>query len=260
MPSSKAGKDEGVYWLEIFPRKTEDSGGESHGSSTEPQKIPIQLTRKSVRNLRLRVTESGEFHLSIPWRAPRKLASAFVEEQRDWVATQHARYLARISQKPRYETGDTIAWWGVALGLEVLERPGRAKAEVLGKTIRLTVPQGSDFNQRQRALDRLRKNSLETRLAALLPKWSRAFEVEPGPVRIRRMKSRWGSCNPRTKALTFNLELTTRDPIYLEYVIAHELAHYFFANHGPEFHALLASKLPAERDLKRELNRRSAPC
>lgn len=248
--ASKAGKAEGIYWLDISRNKFDSPG--------ENQKIPIYLTRKRVRHLRLRITDSGEFHLSIPWRAPLRLAEGFIEEQRDWITAQQDRYRFRAADKPRYETGDVIPWWGANLRLEVQEKPGRAKAEVLGEVVRLTVPPGSDLEKRQRTLDKLRKNSLETRLAALLPKWAAAFEVEPGPVRIRRMKSRWGSCNPRTRALTFNLELTTRDPKYLEYVIAHELTHYFFPNHGPEFHALLASKLPAERSLRRELNGRGA--
>lgn len=223
--------------------------------------IPIHLRRKQVRHLRLRIDNEGSFHLSIPWMAPDSLVRSFLEQQRDWVEKQHRAAAARLKTRPNYRDGEEIRWWGASLVLRVTEynpegEPVKhAKASVSGGEILLEVPPGTTVEKRRQTVDRLRKTSLETRLAALLPRWARVFDVEPGQVRVRRMKSRWGSCNPRTRVLTFNLELSAKDPKYLEYVVAHELTHYFFSNHGTQFHALLASKLPAERRLRRELNR-----
>lgn len=231
-------RDEGVYWL-----------GDT----------PVYLTRKNVRNLRLRIDGRGEFHLSIPWRAPMSLARDFLHEQSAWIDRQQERFSRRQAAQPRLVDGETVAWWGQDIPLKVVENPhprARAVAEVGAGAIVLNVPVGAPLEKRQRALDRLRKMSLEIRLAPVLAKWAAAFETEPGAVRIRRMKSRWGSCNPRTRALTFNLELSAKDPKYLDYVVAHEFTHYFHPNHGAEFHALLSAKLPQERQLHRALNRR----
>lgn len=308
-----------------MPRKqqTEDIGVYHLGET------PVRLQRKNVRHLRLRVTDRGDFFLSIPRRAPLATAREFLEEQRDWVENQRHRLRAKHANAPRFETGEEIAWWGQTLTLQVVmfdpagggsdpkgvgsatasrgairggdrlgqaclagfepvgvpggatpageavslgairgsraesPKPGsrkskpRAKAEVRGDTLRLMTPPGTNATQREGAVDQLRRASMETRLAALLPKWTAAFGItETGAVRIRRMKTRWGSCNPRTRALTFNLELSARDPKFLEYVVAHELTHYFHSNHGPEFHALLGAHLPGERALRRELNSR----
>lgn len=231
-------RDEGVYWLDD---------------------TPVYLTRKNVRNLRLRINERGEFHLSIPWRASISMARDFLHEQDAWIARQQERFARRQAAQPRLVDGETVAWWGQDVPLKVVEDPhprARATAEVGAGAIVLHLPVGAPLEKRQRALDKLRKTSLEIRLAPVLAKWAAAFEIEPGPVRIRRMKSRWGSCNPRTRALTFNLELSSKDPKYLDYVVAHEFTHYFHPNHGPEFHALLSAKLPQERQLHRALNRR----
>lgn len=231
-------RDEGVYWLDD---------------------TPVYLTRKNVRNLRLRITERGEFHLSIPWRASMSMARDFLHEQAAWISRQQERFARRQAAQPRLVDGETVAWWGQDVPLKVVEDPrprARATAEVGAGAIVLRLPVGALLEKRQRALDKLRKTSLEIRLAPVLAKWAEAFETEPGPVRIRRMKSRWGSCNPRTRALTFNLELSAKDPKYLDYVVAHEFTHYFHPNHGPEFHALLSAKLPQERQLHRALNRR----
>lgn len=220
--------------------------------------IPVRIQRKKVRNLRLRITERGEFYLSLPWRAPLHAAHEFLEEQREWVTQKAEHHRRRQEKTAQLADGETIAWWGQTLRLQVEEVAGkRAKAEIRGEILFLQVPAGASFEQRQRAVDRLRRQSLETRLEALLPRWAAKFEIDKvGTVRIRRMKTRWGSCNPKTRALTFNLDLSARDPKYLEYVVAHELTHYFHANHGSEFHALLGKHLPEERGLRRELNAR----
>lgn len=231
-------RDEGVYWL-----------GDT----------PVYLTRKNVRNLRLRIDARGEFHLSIPWRASMSMAVSFLHEQATWIAQHREQFAQRQATQPRLVDGETVAWWGQDVPLQVVVDPhprARALAEVCDGAIVLYLPVGAPLEQRQHALDKLRKTSLEVRLAPVLAKWAAVFETEPGSVRIRRMKSRWGSCNPRTRALTFNLELSTKDPQYLDYVVAHEFTHFFHPNHGREFHALLGAKLPQERQLHRDLNRR----
>lgn len=223
--------------------------------------IPVYFTRKNVRNLRLRIDAHGEFHLSIPWRASLAMAREFVDEQVAWISWQQQRFTRRQAAQPQLVDGETVAWWGQDVPLKVVEDPhprACAVAEIREGAIVLRLPVGAPLEKRQRAVDKLRKSSLEMRLAPLLAKWSTAFDIDPGVVRIRRMKSRWGSCNPHTRALTFNLELSAKDPKYLDYVVAHEFTHYFHANHGPEFHALLSAKLPEERELHRALNRRNA--
>lgn len=233
-------------------QQTEDIGVYRLGNTL------VHLQRKNVRTLRLRVTDKGEFYLSVPRRAPLAVAHEFLEEQRAWVENQRVRLGAKQARAPKYETGEQIPWWGGFLSLEVTENHrGRVKAEIQNGTMHLMVPPGATLEQRRQAVERLRKTSLEVRLAALLAKWAAAFGIDQlGKVRIRRMKTRWGSCNPHTRALTFNLELSARDPKFLEYVVAHELTHYFHSNHGPDFHALLATHLPNERALRRELNSR----
>jgi len=73
----------------------------------------------------------------------------------------------------------------------------------------------------------------ETKLDVTVPKWT-----------IRRMKTKWGSCNRETHHLWFNVELAKSHPDCLEYIVVHEMAHYFERNHGERFTKLLDSQLP----------------
>lgn len=63
-------------------------------------------------------------------------------------------------------------------------------------------------------------------------------------VRVRKMQTRWGSCNHAKGYLNFSLSLIERDPRFVEYVVLHELAHLIHANHGAGFYALIAQIMP----------------
>lgn len=63
-------------------------------------------------------------------------------------------------------------------------------------------------------------------------------------VRMRKMQTRWGSCNHAKGYLNFSLSLIERDQRFVEYVVLHELAHLIHANHGADFYALIAQIMP----------------
>ena len=102
---------------------------------------------------------------------------------------------------------------------------------------------------------------LQTRIDALyrreiilaLPEIARCCEDAMG-VRatrwaVRRMKTRWGSCTPRTGAIRINSTLAAYPPECLEMVVAHELVHLMEASHNQRFHALLDRYCPRNRKI-----------
>lgn len=84
----------------------------------------------------------------------------------------------------------------------------------------------------------------------LLDTWQNTLEVELAGWGIRRMKTRWGGCNPQARRVWFNLELAKKPPQCLEYIVVHELSHLRVRRHDAEFVALLDRHLPIWRSLK----------
>lgn len=74
----------------------------------------------------------------------------------------------------------------------------------------------------------------------------------PG-LKIRKMTSRWGVCNIRTKVITLNLELIKRDLKYLDYVIVHELSHLIHGDHSPSFWRLVEENMPDYKKYREEM-------
>jgi len=168
--------------------------------------------------------------------------------------------------------------------VEVVRRRCRAINIRIGAegVVRLTVPvrwatfrQGEDFlrlkwnwvlKTRTKVLSRPREtrlpptvdeiDSLATLLKELNALWS-ARVGEPGVRwKIRRVKSVWGVCHWRDRYITYNAELARAPRELVEYVVAHEYAHFAVHGHGPRFYALMDERLPGWKALRKRLNKR----
>jgi hypothetical protein len=88
----------------------------------------------------------------------------------------------------------------------------------------------------------------------LVEQWSNILGVKPKSIAYRNMKSRWGSCQPGTGRVCFNIRLALYPPECLEYVVVHELCHFLEPNHGPGFHALMDKVMPDWPARKKKLS------
>ena len=121
--------------------------------------------------------------------------------------------------------------------------------------LRPPVPQWQRFDK---ATQQQYRAQLSAQLPPLIARYEQALKVSAASFSLRHMKTRWGTCNTRSRHITFNLELARYPLAQLEYVVAHELAHLRVAGHGPRFHALLDEVMPDWRERKQVLRDRSA--
>lgn len=95
------------------------------------------------------------------------------------------------------------------------------------------------------------KSVFKERLDAIYNRFSKNI---PYPaLRIRKMTTRWGVCNTKSKTVTLNLELMKRDLKYLDYVIVHELSHLIHPNHSKNFWELVEENCPSYKQIKKEM-------
>jgi len=101
--------------------------------------------------------------------------------------------------------------------------------------------------------EELRRN-LKRAVPPLIEYWALVMGVPVPEIAIRRMRTRWGTCNTTTRRVTLNLELARRDPSLLEYVIVHELAHLIERGHNERFYSVMDEHMPDWRHRRRVLN------
>ena len=123
--------------------------------------------------------------------------------------------------------------------------------------MRLFAPSDSTPDQREAALSRWYRSKLKAEADILFTKWQEVIGVEATNWGIRRMKTKWGSCNTQSKRIWLNLELAKKPLECIEYIVIHELAHLIERHHNDRFIAVMDKHLPQWRSLRKLLN--SAP-
>jgi predicted metal-dependent hydrolase len=118
----------------------------------------------------------------------------------------------------------------------------------------MRVPPGTDAEGRRRILERWQRRQLRAQIPVLLERWEPKIGRQVPRWSIRRMKTKWGSCNPETGHLSFNVELAKKHPRCLEYLVVHEMTHLIERGHGERFTTLMDEFLPDWRRRRDELN------
>lgn len=243
---------------------------------TDGTNIPVTVTRKRVKNFNLRITSTGEFHASAPLSASRDRIEDFIVRNRPWILDRLARRAERAAQRPagdELSPASTIPVWGRAVRVAdalahdfetPVARPAQATfASFLGAgptapaTRRPPAPSltGVPAEELARRVEALYKSEV----AGAAPALVHAYEIEMGVsvarLTVRSMKTRWGSCTPRTGAIRIALELAQYPPECLDMVVAHELTHLLEPSHNARFHALLDTYCPDNRAISQRLKR-----
>ena len=98
------------------------------------------------------------------------------------------------------------------------------------------------------------KNELTKILKDGVHKWESITGLKVEEWNIRKMRTRWGSCNTRSRNILFNLDLIKKKPEFIDYVVLHEIVHIKIPNHGSAFKAMLDKYIPTWREIRKEGN------
>lgn len=116
------------------------------------------------------------------------------------------------------------------------------------------VRPNSSVDKRKEVLNEWYRKELKMTLIPLIEKWSERLDVSPHSVGVKQMKTRWGTCNHKSKTVWFNLELIKKPIHCIEYIVVHELAHLIEEKHNDRFRTLLDVHLPKWQQYRAELN------
>lgn len=234
--------------------------------------IPVVVTKKRVKNFNLRVTSSGEAHASAPLGASRERIEAFVKRNSAWI-------ISRLDQREQHQAtareplspSSIIALWGKPITVQDALDHNFASPAPRPKQATFASFMGADKSnerlqaERRAILDGLTPDELQTRIdqlyttevTAALRDIVHAYEitmsVAVSRVSVRSMKTRWGSCTPKTGAIRIARELAAYPIECLDMVVAHELVHLLEPSHNQRFHALLDRYCPNNRALSQRL-------
>lgn len=218
--------------------------------------IEVDVVRKRIKNLHLGVyPPHGRVRVAAPEGVSDEAIRLAIISRMAWIKRQRAKFQGQVRQSERaYVSGETHFHFGHRYRLRLVQRPGVANVKLRGDRIELSVPPGSDSFSRERVMQAWQRRELRDRAEPLVDKLVGIMGVRRPLLGIKRMKTRWGSCNPAAPRIWLNLELAKKAPDCTEYLVVHELAHLIEPNHGERFIALMDRFMPRWRIVRDELN------
>ncbi len=228
------------------------------------EKLTYTLTRSKVKNITIRVRESGEIAVTAPTRTTLARLEEIIKDKIDFIHAGQEKMAKKRAARPKplaLVSGDVIPLFGVPCTVAVVQDE-RRRAGLINGTLYLSVKDPQDAAERYRTftefLDDTAKSYFADAVARALPYFL------PKPTKMpqlcfRTMKTRWGVCNYSKQKITFNRRLLYFPPALIEYVVYHELAHFHHPDHSKAFWQFLAAKMPDCQARRRALNDYATP-
>lgn len=219
--------------------------------------IEALIVRKLVKNLHLSVLPPmGKVRVTAPEGMKDDAIRTLLATRLPWIKKQQEKFKGQARQTERkYISGESHYFFGKRYRLEVVYKDAAPVITLKGKSkIVLQVRPNSSIEKRSDLMMQWYRNELQPVADKLMAKWQKKIGVEVKHWGIKRMKTRWGTCNHKAGRILLNLELAKKPLACLEYVIVHELLHMIEKKHNENFVNMLAKYIPKWRSIKEELN------
>ena len=212
--------------------------------------IPVDVVLKDIRNIHLSVhPPAGRVRLSAPVGMDIDTLRLYAISRLGWIKKQQR-------ETPReYLNRESHYLWGKRYLLKIIERNAPSAVDVQHSAIHLYIRPDASQEKKQFTLDEWYRKQLKVALPDLIALWEKRVGVRVNEFGIKKMKTKWGTCNPDARRIWVNLELAKKPKECLEYIVVHEMVHLLENHHNERFMALMDDILPKWRSLRDDLNR-----
>ncbi|MCY3723616.1 MAG: SprT family zinc-dependent metalloprotease [Candidatus Poribacteria bacterium] len=220
--------------------------------------LAVEIVRKDIKNFYIGVhPPNGRIRVSAPLRLDDNAVRMAVISRLGWIRRQQAAFTKQDRQSQReFVTGESHYFAGRRYRLDVVEQDCPPKVWLPNNTkIALSVRPGADRDTREALMHRWYRQHLRAQIPLFLEKWETKIGVSVNEVRIKKMKTLWGSCNVEAKRIWLNLELAKKPSACLVYILVHEMIHLLERDHNDRFRELMDKHLPQWRTYRDTLNR-----
>lgn len=219
--------------------------------------IEINVVKKNIKNIHLAVyPPSARVRISAPFGYDDETIRLFALSKWAWIKDniEIVKKQTRIPPKD-YVSGESHYLFGKRY-LFKLEEGKKNSIEIKGvNNIIMTVRSGTSRETKYQMMEKWYREQLKKKILKLLPKWEEKTGLNIEKWHIKKMKTRWGTCNSKNKSVMFNTELAKYHSKNIEYVILHELTHLIEHTHNQIFVSNMEKYMPNWRHYRDELNK-----
>jgi hypothetical protein len=218
--------------------------------------ISVHVTRKKIRNLYVRVNRrSGEVRVSCPVHISEKGVERFIQTRLDWIKKHQKKAAKQPESIPlTYEDGEMHEYFGEKYLLRIKKRTERSRVELDGKELIMYCPDDASTEKKEKILESWYRKRLKEKIPELIAKYEPVMGVEVSEFGVKKMKTRWGTCNVRARRIWLNLILAKKSLGCLEMVVVHEMVHLKERLHNKRFYGFMDQYYPQWQTYEGELN------
>lgn len=219
--------------------------------------IEYTFERKKIKNINLRIRHDGSVYVSAPLRVPVKTVESFVASKSDYIRNAVMHFSQRESKKAemQYVSGENVTLLGKNMQIKV-KKDSKEYVTCDGLYVYIHVKRPDYYNRKRNLFDSWLDKQCLTVFDEIMHEVHNKFapyNITFPQLKIRRMTSRWGSCQPFKGVITLNKRLIEAPEKCIEYVVFHEYCHFIHPDHSKNFYSLLQTMLPDWKECKRIL-------
>ena len=206
--------------------------------------LTVSLTRKKIKSLRLRVERDGNVQASAPLHMSKADIERFVRVKMDWIEAQRARLSKALRlDNGGYRTSGQVLIFGKRYPL-VITQGGQNHVYFDGDRLFVQGKPHLTDAQFDRLIESWQRTQLKAEIEPLMKIWTSCMGVTVSGWNVKKMKTRWGSCNTAKQFIWLNFKLCQTPRACLQAILVHELTHLLIPNHSKMFYQQLDSFFP----------------
>lgn len=209
----------------------------------------IQIIKKEVKNITLKVKPSGEISITAPRHTSSEHIDYILDKRAKWIKKKKEFFALFQANEKEYVSGEDFKYLGRSYRLKVIESK-LEKVKLQRGYLEVYVKNKNDLAKKQKLVYEWYYEKALLHFFNILQEFNKIVKQEIKDIKIRQMKTRWGSCNAHKSYINLNIELIKKPRESIEYVIFHELAHLIHSNHSKEFYNYLTLHMPDWEDRK----------
>ena len=219
--------------------------------------IKIEVEQKDIKNIHLSVyPPNGVVRISAPNRMDLDTIRVFALNKLKWIKNQQEIFKNQARETPReYLTKESHHFLGKRYLLEVIEQNSPPQVILKHSTIELHIRPGTSEEKREELMTEWYREELKKLTPKLIAKWEKVIGVQSNEFGIKKMKTKWGTCNIASKRIWLNLELAKKPLECIEFIVVHELVHLLERTHNEIFVGYMNQFMPKWRFYREELNK-----
>ena len=219
--------------------------------------IRIEVEQKDIKNIHLSVyPPDGNVKIAAPLRMDLDTIRVFAINKLQWIKKQQEIFRNQEREPPReYLSKESHYFLGKRYLLKIIEKEAKPKVVLTRSKIELHLRPNTSSEKRKEIIEEWYREELKNTIPQMIEKWEMSIGVKVNDYGIKKMRTKWGTCNTEAKRIWLNLELAKKPLGCIEYIVVHELVHLLERSHNDKFIKHMNEFMPKWRFHRDELNR-----